>query len=188
MPLAHQPVPSLEVRGAVRFPVGVRLSRRSAERTPWEASVAQPVPDVPRPTAKHARQRRQQPVDPVWLQAPACQARPEPCRTHIALAIARVEAAIRHPVPWGVMVIEAWDVAADVVQGLARRRQDWIRRLNTHRGLATAGRGSGRVPPARSRIACRGSRPRPRAPSPSASTPPGVARGGAACPPGAFLG
>ena len=137
-PLAHQPVPNLEVRGAVRFPVGVRLSRRSAERPPWEASVAQPVPDVPRPTAKHARQRRQQPVDPVWLQAPACQARPEPCRTHIALAIARVEAAIRHPVPWGVMVVEAWDVAADVVQGLARRRQDWIRRLHTHRGLATA--------------------------------------------------
>ena len=73
------------------------------------------------------------------------------------------------------MVVEAWDVAADIIQGLARWRQDWIRRLHTHPGwqrpvcsggLPTAGRCSGRVPPARSRISCRESRhglsPRPR--------------------------
>jgi hypothetical protein len=40
-PVAHHPVPRVYVSGPVRFPVGLRLSRRSEELTQWEASVTQ---------------------------------------------------------------------------------------------------------------------------------------------------
>jgi hypothetical protein len=137
-PLADTPVTSWYVSGAVRFPVGLRRDRRDEELTQWEADVAKPVPDVPLPTAKKARHRRQQPVDPVWLQDPEFQARPEQFRTTMALALALVEEAIRHTVPLGVVVFDAWSLAEDLVQVLARRRTDWISLLNTNRGLQTA--------------------------------------------------
>jgi hypothetical protein len=62
----------------------------------------------------------------------------EPVRTNIAPAIDLVETAIRHTGPLGGGVFDAWDLAEDVVLVLARRRQDWISRLNKNRLLETA--------------------------------------------------
>ena len=100
--------------------------------------MAKPCPDLKIPTENKARHRLHQQVDPGWLQDPDCRARQAPFRTTIVLAMALVEAAIRHQVPVSVVVFDAWYLAEDVVQILARRRQDWISRLNKTRLLETA--------------------------------------------------
>jgi hypothetical protein len=100
--------------------------------------VATHIPDAKLPTDKKARHRLHQQMAPVLLQEPEFRARHEQCQTKIALAIELVEEAIRHQVPWGVVVFDAWYLAEDVVRGLARRRQDWVSLLNTNRLLETA--------------------------------------------------
>jgi len=137
-PLAHNPVTSLYVRGPVRFPLGLRLYRRYEEVTQWEAAVAQHVPDLKIPTDTKGRNRLHQQVDPVWLQDPECRARHEQFRTKMALAIALVEEAIQHTVPFGVVVFAAWYLAEELVRAVARRRKDWISLLKKNRGLETA--------------------------------------------------
>jgi hypothetical protein len=137
-PLAHNPVTSLYVSGPVRFPVGLRLYRRYEELTQWEASVAKHFPELKIPTERKARNRLHTQVDPVLLQDPEFRARHEQFRTKIALAIELVEEAIRHKVPLGVVVFDAWYLAEDVVRVLARRRKDWISLLKTNRLLETA--------------------------------------------------
>jgi hypothetical protein len=72
------------------------------------------------------------------LQEPEFRARHEQFRTKIALAIELVEEAIRHKVPFGVVVFDAWYLAEDLIQVLARRRKDWISLLKKNRLLATA--------------------------------------------------
>ena len=137
-PLAHNPVTSLSVSGPVRFPLALRLYRRYEELTQWEAAVAKQFPDVKIPHEKKARNRLHQQVDPVLLQDPDFRARHEQFQTKIALAIDLVEAAIRSKVPFGVVVFDAWYLAEDLVQVLARRRKDWISLLKKNRGLETA--------------------------------------------------
>lgn len=137
-PLAHNPVTSLYVSGPVRFPVGLRLYRRYEELTQWEAYVAKHVPTLPIPTKTTERNRLHTQVDPVLLQDPEFRKRHEQFQTKIALAIELIEEAIRHKVPFGVVVFDAWYLAEDVVRVLARRRKDWISVLKTNRGLETA--------------------------------------------------
>jgi hypothetical protein len=137
-PLAHNPVTSFYVSGPVRFPLDLRLYRRYEELTQWEAAVAKHVPDLKIPTEKKARNRLHKQVDPVLLQDPEFRARHEQFRTKIALAIGLVEAAIRHKVPFGVVVFDAWYLAEDLVRVLARRRKDWISLLKKNRLLETA--------------------------------------------------
>ncbi|HXH11949.1 MAG TPA: hypothetical protein VNP04_19570 [Alphaproteobacteria bacterium] len=137
-PLAHNPVTSCYVRGLVRFPQGLRVYRRYEELTQWEAAVAKQFPALKIPADNKARHRLHTQVDPVLLQDPECRARPEQCRTKIALAIELVEDAIRQKVPFGVVVCAAWYLAEDLVQVLARRRKDWISLLNKNRLLETA--------------------------------------------------
>jgi hypothetical protein len=137
-PMAHNPVTSLSVSGPVRFPLGLRLYRRYEELTQWEAAVATHCPDLPIPRENKARNRLHQQVDPVLLQDPECRARHEQVRTNIALAVELLEEAIRHKVPFGVVVFDAWYLAEDVVRVLARRRKDWISLLTTNRLLETA--------------------------------------------------
>ena len=72
------------------------------------------------------------------LQEPECRARHAECRTNIALAVEWVEEAIRCQVPLGVVVFDAWDLAEELVQVVARRRKDWISGLTTNRLLDTA--------------------------------------------------
>jgi hypothetical protein len=137
-PLAHNPVTSFYVSGPVRFPVGLRLYRRSEELTQWEAAVAKHFPALTIPPEKKARNRLHTQVDPVLLQDPEFRARHEQFQTKIALAIELVEEAIRSKVPCGVVVFDAWYLAEDLVQVLARRRKAWISLLKTNRGLETA--------------------------------------------------
>jgi len=137
-PLAHHPVTSFYVSGPVRFPLNLRLYRRYEELTQWEVAVAKHFPDLKIPTEKKARNRLHTQVDPVWLQDPEFQALHEQFRTKIALAMELVEAAIRHKVPFGVVVFDAWYLAEDVVRVLERRRKDWISLLKKHRLLETA--------------------------------------------------
>jgi hypothetical protein len=137
-PLAHNPVTSFSVSGAVRFPLDLRLDRRDEALTPWEAAVTKHVPDGKIPTDTQARRRLPQQVDPVWLQDPAFRSRHEPLRTKSALAIDLGEGAIRHNVPCGGGVFDAWYLAEAVVRVLARRCKDGIRILNTNRRRETA--------------------------------------------------
>jgi hypothetical protein len=137
-PLAHNPVTSFYVSGAVRFPLDLRLYRRYEELTQWEAAVTKHFPDVKIPADKKARSRLHKQVAPVLLQDPAFRSRHEQFRTKIALAIDLVEGAIRHKVPFGVVVFDAWYLAEDFVRVLARRRKDWISILKKNRRLETA--------------------------------------------------
>jgi DDE superfamily endonuclease len=137
-PLAHNPVTSFYVSGPVRFPVGLRLYRRYEELTQWEAAVAKHFPELKIPTDKKGRNRLHKQVDPVLLADPEFRARHEQFRTKIALASQLVEEAIRHKVPFGVVVFDAWYLAEDLIQVLARRRKDWISVLKTNRLLETA--------------------------------------------------
>jgi DDE superfamily endonuclease len=137
-PLAHNPVTSFYVSGPVRFPLGLRLYRRYEELSQWEAAVAKHVPELTIPAERKARNRLHTQVDPVLLQDPEFRARHEPFQTKIALAIELIEEAIRSKVPFGVVVFDAWYLAEDVVQVLARRRKDWISVLKTNRLLETA--------------------------------------------------
>jgi hypothetical protein len=137
-PLAHNPVTSLYVSGPVRFPLGLRLYRRYEELTQWEAYVAKHFPDRTIPTEKKARNRLHKQVAPVLLQDPEFRARHEQFRTKIALAIDLLEEAIGRKVPFGVVVFDAWYLAEDLVQVLARRRKDWISLLKKNRLLETA--------------------------------------------------
>jgi hypothetical protein len=137
-PLAHHPVTSFYVSGAVRFPLGLRLYRRYEELTQWEAYVTKHVPDLKIPTEKKARNRLHTQVDPVLLQDPEFRARHAQFRTKMALAIDLVEEAIGRKVPFRVVVFDTWYLAEDVVQLLARRQKDWISLLKTNRLLETA--------------------------------------------------
>ena len=137
-PLAHHPVTSFSVTGPVRFPLGLRLYRRDEDLTQWEAAVTQHVPDRTIPRDTKGQNRLHQQVDPVLRQAPEFRARHEPFRTNIALAVELIEEAIRHKVPFGVVVFDAWYLAEDVVPVLTRRRKDWISRLQKNRLLETA--------------------------------------------------
>jgi DDE superfamily endonuclease len=137
-PLAHNPVTSFYVSGPVRFPVGLRLYRRYEELTQWEASVTKHCPHLQIPTERKARNRLHRQLDPVLLQDPEFRALHERLRTKIALAIELVEEVIRHKVPFGVVVFDAWYLAEALVQVLARRRKDWISLLKTNRLLETA--------------------------------------------------
>ena len=137
-PLAHNPVTSLYVSGPVRFPLGLRLYRRYEELTQWAAAVAKHFPTLQIPTNTKARNRLHQQVDPVLLEDPDFRKRHEQFQTKIALAMELVEEAIRHKVAFGVVVFDAWYLAEDLIQVLARRRKDWISMLKKNRLLETA--------------------------------------------------
>jgi hypothetical protein len=137
-PLAHHPVTSCSVSGPVRFPLGLRRYRRDEELTPGEAAVAKHYPALEIPTHTKARHRLHTQGDPVVLQDPDFQARPEQFRTQMARAIDRVAEAIRQHGPCGVVVFDAGYVAEDLVRVLARRRPAWLSWRNKHRWLETA--------------------------------------------------
>jgi SRSO17 transposase len=137
-PLAHNPVTSFSVSGPVRFPLDLRLYRRYEELTQWEAAVAKHFPEAKIPTDNKARNRLHKQVDPVLLQDPEFRARHAQFQTKLALAIALIEEALCPKVPFGVVVCDAWYLAEDVIQVLARRRKNWISLLKTNRLLETA--------------------------------------------------
>jgi len=107
-PLAHNPVTSYDVSGPVRFPVDLRLYRRYAACTEWEAFVHTHFPDRPIPTTKKARARCHKEVDLVLWHDPACEKLHQQFRTKMDLGIALLEAAMQHTVPFRVLLFDSW--------------------------------------------------------------------------------
>lgn len=136
-PLAHNPVTSHFVSGPVRLPVDLRLYRRYEEVTHWEVFVHKHFPTRGIPKGKKERARLQKEVAPVLLADPAFQALHEQFRTKIALGIELLEAAIRHKLPFGVLLFDSWYLSADLVKAAQRRRKDWISLLKKNRNLET---------------------------------------------------
>jgi len=137
-PLAHNPVTSFDVSGAARFPLDLRVYRRYAEVTRWEAFVAQHFPGRAIPRTKKERGRLHKEVDPVLLQDPAFLALHEQFVTTIDLGIALIEAAIRHKVPFGVLLFDGWYLSEQLVRVAERRHKAWISILKRNRNLETA--------------------------------------------------
>jgi hypothetical protein len=136
-PLAHNPVTSFYVSGAARFPLDLRLYRRYEELTQWEAFVHKHFPERAIPTTKKERARLHKEVDAVLLGDPAFQVLHAQFHTKIDLAIALVEAAIRHKVPFGVLLFDGWYLSAELVTVAARRKKDWVSILKRNRKLET---------------------------------------------------
>jgi hypothetical protein len=138
-PLAHNPVTSFYVSGAVRFPVDLRLYRRYEEITEWATFVARHFPGRVIPSKAKERARLHKEVDPILLQDPAFVTLHQQFRTKISLAIELIEAAIRHKVPFGVLLFDGWYLAEELVRVAERRRKAWISILKKNRNLETAG-------------------------------------------------
>lgn len=136
-PLAHNPVTSHYVSGPVRFPVELRLYRRYEDVTHWEAFVHKHFPDRAIPPTKKERRRLHKEVDPVLLQDPEFAALHQQFQTKIQLAIELLETALRHKVPFSVVLFDSWYLAEDLVAVLHRRKKDWISLLKKNRNLET---------------------------------------------------
>ena len=87
-PLAHHPVTRHDVSGPGRFPVDLRLSRRSEALTEWETCVPKHFPGRPIPTTQQDRARLQTAGDPIVWHEAACETLPKQFRTKIALGMA----------------------------------------------------------------------------------------------------
>jgi hypothetical protein len=136
-PLAHNPVTSHYVSGPVRFPVDLRLYRRYEEFTHWEEFVHTHFPDRPIPTKKKERAQLHKDVDPVLLQNPDFQKLHQQFQTKIDLGIDLLEAAIRHKVPFRVLLFDSWYLAEELVSMARYRKKDWISLLKKNRNLET---------------------------------------------------
>ena len=136
-PLAHNPVTSFYVSGAARFPLDLRLYRRYEEVTQWETFVHKHCPDRVIPTTKKERARLHKEINPILLKDPAFQALHAQFHTKIDLAIALIEAAIRHKVPFGVLLFDGWYLSEELVRVAERRKKAWISILKRNRKLET---------------------------------------------------
>ncbi len=137
-PLAHNPVTSFYVSGAVRFPVDVRLYRRYEELTRWAAFLAKHFPGRPVPAKVKERAKLRQAVEPVLLADPEFRALHEQFQTKITLGLELVRAAIKRELPFGVVLMDSWYLAEEVVTALAALGKDWVSLLKSNRNLETA--------------------------------------------------
>jgi SRSO17 transposase len=136
-PLAHNPVTSHYVSGAVRFPVDLRLYRRYEEVTRWEEFVHNHFPEQTIPTAKKERAKLHKVVDPVLLEDPAFQELHGQFHTKIALAIELVRKAVERKLPFSVVLFDSWYLAEELVTVLAELQKDWVSMLKRNRKLET---------------------------------------------------
>ena len=136
-PLAHNPVTSHYVSGAVRFPVDLRLYRRYEEVTRWEEFVHKHFPDQAIPTTKKERTKLHKLVDPVLLEDPAFQALHAEFHTKIELAIELVRKAVERDLPFSVVLFDSWYLAEELLKVLAALHKDWVSMLKRNRNLET---------------------------------------------------
>lgn len=136
-PLAHNPVTSYYVSGAVRFPVDLRVYRRYEELTRWEEFVHKHFPEREIPKKKKVRNQLHREVDPILLQDPEFMALHEQFRTKIELGIELIEAAIAHKLRFSVLLFDGWYLAEELIQVAKRRKKDWISILKKNRNLET---------------------------------------------------
>jgi SRSO17 transposase len=136
-PIAHNPVTSYYVSGAVRFPVDLRLYRRYEELTQWETFVFKYFPITAIPQNKKERQKLHKQVDETLLKDPDFLKLHHQFRTKIDLAIELLEAAIAHRLRFDILLFDGWYLSEALVQTAARRRKKWISILKKNRNLET---------------------------------------------------
>jgi hypothetical protein len=136
-PIAHNPVTSHYVSGAVRFPVDLRLYRRYEEITHWETFVLKHFPETVIPKKKKERQKLHKQVDETLLQDPEFLALHHQFRTKIDLAIELVHSAIRHRLRFEILLFDGWYLSEALVAEAARRHKKWISILKKNRNLET---------------------------------------------------
>jgi hypothetical protein len=136
-PLAHNPVTSHYVSGAVRFPVDLRLYRRYEEVTHWEKFVLKHFPGTTIPTKKKERQKLHKQVDGTLLRDPEFLELHHQFRTKIDLAMDLVRSAIRHRLRFDILLFDGWYLSEALVAEAARRRKKWISLLKKNRNLET---------------------------------------------------
>jgi hypothetical protein len=134
-PLAHNPVTSHYVSGAVRFPVDLRLYRRYEAVTRWEEFVRKHFPEQVLPATKKERAKLHKVVDPVLLTDAEFQALHAQFQTKIELAIALVRQAVKRDLPFSVVLFDSWYLAEAVVNVLAELQKDWVSLLKRNRNL-----------------------------------------------------
>jgi SRSO17 transposase len=137
-PLAHNLVTSLLVSGAVRFPIDAKLYRRYEEKTEWEAYVNQQFPGREIPTTSKERQAFHKEVDPILLKDTGFKKLHEAFQTKIDLAMELVKDAIEHQLPFGVVLMDSWFLATDLMAILGQHKLDWVSLLKKNRNLETA--------------------------------------------------
>ena len=136
-PIAHNPVTSHYVSGAVRFPVDLRLYRRYEEITQWEKFVLKHFLGTTIPKKKKERQKLHKQVDETLLQDPEFLALHQQFRTKIDLAIDLVRSAIRHRLRFDILLFDGWYLSEALVAEAARRHKKWISILKKNRNLET---------------------------------------------------
>ncbi len=137
-PLAHNPVTSHYVSGAVRFPVDLRLYRRYEELTQWEKFVLKHFPDTAIPKKKKERQKLHKQVDETLLKDPDFLDLHHQFQTKIDLAIDLVRSAIRHRLRFDILLFDGWYLSEALVNEAARRHKKWISILKKNRNLETS--------------------------------------------------
>ena len=136
-PIAHNPVTSHYVSGAVRFPVDLRLYRRYEEITQWEMFVLKHYPETVIPKKKKERQKLHKQVDETLLQDPEFLELHKQFRTKIDLAIDLVRSAITHRLRFDILLFDGWYLSEALVTEAARRHKKWISILKKNRNLET---------------------------------------------------
>ena len=136
-PIAHNPVTSYYVSGAVRFPVDLRLYRRYEEITHWEKFVLKHFPEAAIPKKKKDRQKLHKQVDETLLKDTEFLKLHTLFRTKIDLAIDLVRSAIRHRLRFDILLFDGWYLSETLVAEAARRRKKWISLLKKNRNLET---------------------------------------------------
>jgi hypothetical protein len=136
-PLAPNPITSHDVSGPGRFPVDLRVYRRYEECTRWDEFVHKHFPERAIPTKKKARTRFHKAGDRVLLADPDFQQWHQQFRTKIDLGIDLLEAAIRHKVPFSVLLFDSWYLADELVSIARYDKKDWVSLLKKHRHLET---------------------------------------------------
>jgi len=136
-PIAHNPVTSHYVSGAVRFPVDLRLYRRYEELTHWETFVLKYFPTTVIPKKKKERQKLHKQVDETLLKDPEFLKLHLQFRTKIDLAIELVRSAIRHRLRFEILLFDGWYLSEALVAEAARRKKKWISILKKNRNLET---------------------------------------------------
>lgn len=136
-PIAHNPVTSHYVSGAVRFPVDLRLYRRYEELTQWETFVFKYFPITAIPQNKKERQRLHKQVDETLLQDPDFLKLHNQFRTKIDLAIELLHSAIAHRLRFDILLFDGWYLSEALVKEAERRRKKWISILKKNRNLET---------------------------------------------------
>jgi len=136
-PIAHNPVTSHYVSGAVRFPVDLRLYRRYEEITQWEKFVLKYFPTITIPKKKKERQKLHKQVDETLLKDPEFLELHNQFRTKIDLAIDLLRSAIQHRLRFDVLLFDGWYLSEALVAEAARRHKKWISILKKNRNLET---------------------------------------------------